>query len=480
MTIPTGVPAGVRKPGFFGKFNTALAQGALPSGTKKVLLAGIRTTGSGSADPNKPYQITDSKMGETLFGAGSNIDQMIKAAMATYPYLDLWAAGVGESAGVKASESIVFANNVQAASATHQIWIAGRYYTITLAKNATPTNAGDALVAAITADVDAPVTAVNNVGTVTITAKHKGIYGNDIRLRVLTGDTGAGFQTVTATHDHLSNGTLSPSYATLITAIAPNKYDLIAVDDNAQASIEAWETHCNNNANEMEQRGQQAVFGGIEVDPHFTFSTFTTLAGLINAERVQIVFASTTEVMPLEIAAAMVARRASEDDPAMPLNGLVLGAVTVPPNGDMGLTRTEIEACLAAGVTPLEVVGTEMQIVRSITTYVKDAGSEPDTSLLDTTTITTLDYTRDACRVRVKARFRRAKLTARAPAAVRSVILGVLKELEGLDILKDIDAHAEDLAVEPNALDATRLDCAIPTPVVPGLHVVAARFDLYL
>ena len=172
---------------------------------------------------------------------------------------------------------------------------------------------------------------------------------------------------------------------------------------------------------------------------------------------------------------------ASEEDPARPLNTLALAGVDVPAVADR-LMRTEQETLLHNGVTPLEVGpdGTSVQIVRAISTYTVSAAGVQDVSLLDITTIRTLDYVRKAVRERVTLRFPREKLSSRTPAKVRSEILDVLHKLEELEIVEEVEANKDGVICERDSQDANRLDAKIPTDVVNGLHGVAGRIDLLL
>ena len=171
---------------------------------------------------------------------------------------------------------------------------------------------------------------------------------------------------------------------------------------------------------------------------------------------------------------------ASEEDPARPLNTLVLSGITVPPIASR-LGRVEQETCLANGITPLEVAaGDVVQIVRAISTYTKSAAGATDVSLLDITTIRTLYYVRQACRDRIRLRFPRSKLSNKTPAAVRGELLDVLKKCEELEILEAVDDNADGLVVERSLQDVNRLNASIPADVVNGLHVFAGRIDLLL
>ena len=94
------------------------------------------------------------------------------------------------------------------------------------------------------------------------------------------------------------------------------------------------------------------------------------------------------------------------------------------------------------GLTPFEIgPGDTVQIVRAISTYTKNAEGVDDVSLLDITTIRTLDYVRKACRERISLRFPRDKLSSRTPPKVQSELLDVLIKLEELEIIEEVEAN---------------------------------------
>jgi phage tail sheath gpL-like len=206
----------------------------------------------------------------------------------------------------------------------------------------------------------------------------------------------------------------------------------------------------------------------------------TTLCPLINAGRITGLLLPTAYENSYEVAGAYAAVIASEEDPARPLNGLPLTGILANPLANR-LSRTEQENMLNNGATPSEIgPGEKVQIVRAITTYVLDAQSVPDISLLDLTTIRTLDYVRKAVRERIALRFPREKLSERTAPKVRSEILDVLYKLEGLEIVENVTANLAGVIVERDLQDPNRLDAKIPADVVNGLHVFAGRIDLLL
>ena len=263
--------------------------------------------------------------------------------------------------------------------------------------------------------------------------------------------------------------------AEALTAVFAADYTICCVPWAVQAPLAALREHLDNVGGPMEQRGAIGVYASTG-----TLSAATTLAGQLNSGRITGALLPGSTTPPEQIAAAYAAVLASEEDPARPLNTLVLTGVTVPPVASR-LGRTEQEVCLKNGVTPLEAgPGDVVQIVRAISTYTVNAEGTADVSLLDITTIRTLDYVRKAIRERISLRFPREKLSTRTPPKVRSEILDVLRGLENLEIVEEVDANADGVVVERDLQDANRLDAKIPTDVVNGLHVFAGRIDLLL
>ncbi len=94
----------------------------------------------------------------------------------------MWFVPVPEPAGAAAASGDIIFTGTATKAGTVYFSIGGDLYPIPVTKNQTPTQIGDTLEAAITANLNSSVTAVNALGTVTITAKNKGANGNDIKI----------------------------------------------------------------------------------------------------------------------------------------------------------------------------------------------------------------------------------------------------------------------------------------------------------
>jgi phage tail sheath gpL-like len=273
----------------------------------------------------------------------------------------------------------------------------------------------------------------------------------------------------------MAGGLVDPDIAIALASVAALDYNIVVSSLNDVDSLTKLRTHLDFISGPMEQRPAIGIAATIN-----SLATAQTLATAINSGRICLANLPDVQEAQYELAAAFGAVFASEEDPARPLNTLPLLGVPVPPLASR-LTRTQQESALYGGVTPLEVgPGNVVQIVRAISTYMLDPQGIQDPSLLDMTTIRTLDYVRKACRDRIALRFPREKLSERTAPKVRSELLDVLYKLEELEIVELVDANKDGLIVERDLQDVNRLNAKIPTNVVNGLHVFAGRIDLIL
>ncbi len=462
------IPSSIRKPGKYFEFNTKLAVRTLPGNLQRTLIVGQRLT-AGTVAAGVVTNVFSDAEAATFFGNGSQLHLMCRAAIKANPYLALEAIAMDDAgAGVAATGTVTLTGPATKAGVL-TVKVAGKLVEIAITNADTATVIAAALAAQIAKQPDLPVTAAASIGVVTLTAKNKGVQGNNIKIEAVT--TAAG---TTAVVVAMASGATDPTVATALAAVFAAGHNIIITAWNDATNLTALRTHLDSVSGPLEQRGAIGVYAHTG-----TLAASTTLAGTINAGRISAPNFKVPE-QPCELAAAYGAVVASEEDPARPLNLLPLTGITAPVLADR-LSRTEQENALNNGVTPLEVgPGEKVQIVRAITTYTLDAQSIPDISQLDLTTIRTLDYVRKACRERISLRFPREKLSERTAPKVRDQLLDVLYKLEELEIVEQVDANKDGLIVERDSQDPNRLNAKIPTDVVNGLHVFAGRIDLLL
>lgn len=476
------IPSSLRKPGKYFEFNTTNAVRTLAANGQRMLIVAQKAEDSDA--PLAPVQIYDDATAGALFGYGSQAHRMARAAIRANAYLDLSVLPVPpDPAGLAATGKLELTGTATGAGVV-ELGMADSSVAVAAASQETAQSVLEALAAAVNAEDSLPLSAAvvspedpDGEGEqpapppyLALTARDKGTAGNAIALSVTCTAPG-----LTATAGSMSGGQQDPDIAEALAAVFGADYTLYCLPWAAQEQLAALREHLDAVSGPLEQRRATAWLGSTA-----TLSACTTLAGQINSERISLACLPGSSTPADCLSAAYCAVAAGEEDPARPLNTLALTGIAAPPD-TARLSRTEQEAALKNGVTPLEVgPGEVVQIVRAISTYTRNAAGVADISLLDMTTIRTMDYVAKAVRERVELRFPREKLSARTPPKVRSEVLDVLRQLEQLEIVEEVEANAAGVLCERDLQDPNRLNVRIPTDVVNGLHVFAGVIDLLL
>jgi phage tail sheath gpL-like len=463
------IPASIRKPGKYFEFNTALAVRTLPGNLQRTLIVGQRTA-AGTVLANTPVDVFSDVDAATYFGRGSIAHLMVRSALQANPYLALQVITLDDAGAGLAATSTVTVAGTAASSGVLTVAVGDQQVQIAVTAADVATAIAANLQAQFAKQPDLPVTAAVALGVVTLTAKNKGTLGNGLKIAATLTATGSTVATVAP-----SGGAADPTLQTALTTVYAAGHNIIVSAWNDTTNLVALRTHLDSVSGPLEQRGAIGIYANVG-----TLSVATTLAASINSGRISAVLVPAAYENVFEVAAAYAAVVASEEDPARPLNTLGLTGIATPPMVNQ-LSRTEQENALYNGVTPTEVgPGGMVRIVRAITTYTLDPNGISDISLLDLTTIRTLDYVRKAARERISLRFPREKLSERTAPKVRSELLDVLYKLEELEIVEHVADNLPGLLVERDLQDPNRLDAKIPCDVVNGLHVFAGRIDLLL
>ena len=463
------IPASIRKPGKYAEFNLKLAVRTLPGNLQKTLIIGNRLA-AGTVPAGTIVDVFSDAEAATYFGHGSIAHRMVKSALKTNRYLALQVLPVDDAgAGIAATCTLTItgpATGVGVLTAN----IGDDLVQIAVASGDAATAMAASLKAQFDALPDLPLSAGVAAGVLTLTAKNKGTLGNGIKVSASVTAPGVG-----AVATAMTNGATDPTLTAALAIAFTAGHNVLASPWTDSTSLAALRNHLDNAGDGIEKRGAVAAVGFTG-----TLSAATTAMIGCNPQRITGALVPNTTTPAYEVAASYAALIAFEEDPAMPLNTLVLSSVSAPPLANW-LGRNEQENCLYNGITPTEVgPGNVVQIVRAVTGYIVNATGTPDISLLDLTTIRTLDYTRKAIVERESLRFPRSKKSKRVKAQMREEILDVLYKLEELEILENVADNEPGVLVEDDLQDPNRLDARIPADVVNGLHVVANRIDLLL
>src|SRR5215831_18340188 len=158
------------------------SKAGLPINLEATLLVGTKTA-SGTAPADIPVPVGNQAYADQAFGRGSELANMFRAFFANNFSQYVLGLPVAEPAAGTAASGTITVNNAPTQAGTFQLYVAGVNVPVGVAGNETVTTMAAAIVAAITANPDLPVTATNTAGVVTVTAKWKGTTGNNIDLR---------------------------------------------------------------------------------------------------------------------------------------------------------------------------------------------------------------------------------------------------------------------------------------------------------
>jgi phage tail sheath gpL-like len=481
------IPATIRVPGVYSEIDNSQAVSGPQLIPYRRLLIGQKLS-AGTATANQLVRVTSIPEGKTLAGAGSQLAGMIEAALTQDAFTELWILPVADNgAGVQATGSIAITGSATA-SGTLNLLIAGREVEVAVTSGDSATAIGDAIEAAITADTDLPVTAVNTTGTVAITARHKGECGNEITLMVNFYDgeeTPAG---VGVAITDMASGATNPDLSTAIAAIGDEWFHIWAIGWTDTATLTDIETELADRFGPLRELEGHAFAAAND-----TLSNLGTLGNARNSPHLTIVESADNPMPAYEKAAetASIAAYYAQIDPARPIQNLPYRWCIAPKMANR-FTMAERNILLYDGIATTKVdAGGTMQVERLITTYKENSAGASDTSYLDVETLLTLMFIRHDWRDYVKRKYPRHKLASDGtrygpgqaivtPSLMKAEYVSKAREWEEIGLVENIDAMKENLVSERNASDPNRLDMLLPPDLVNALRVVANKIAFRL
>lgn len=260
--------------------------------------------------------------------------------------------------------------------------------------------------------------------------------------------------------------------------IAPLGHTIIALATPPALGAEtmAWIEHLDFVSNAIEQRPAILVVAFANIEDA---EAFADQAVVKTSYRVVVACYHGADGQEPEIAGALAAALADSPDPAVPFNGVNLGGVTAVAD-QYKLTFERVERALNKGVCMIQTgADGKPEIVRAVSTYRMnpDSGLDDDV-MLDINGALTIDYTRKVMRQAV-SKERRRKNTAASRRNLRSIFIAEALKLEKAEILENVTATADQLVVNQDGVDKSRVNAEIPAHWVRGMHVIATTLNVY-
>lgn len=489
MTVPfNNIPQNLRVPLFYAEMDNSQANGS-GSGIRRALGIGQKLA-AGTALVNVPYIVSSLAQAIALFGRGSMLARMVAQYRANDNFGELWCIAVADAGAGVAATGTVTAVGTATASGTIALYVAGQRVLVPVLLGDTATVVATSIVTAITAAGDLPVTGAAAAAVVTLTCKWKGLTGNDITLvDSFAGSAGgealpAGI-TLTYSAATLTGGTTNPVLTPVIAAMGDDEYDFIFHPYTDSTSLDAFAAELNDTTGRWSWSRQ--IYGHAYSALRGTLGTLVTAGNLRNDQHHSIAAIDADCPNPAyEYAAAYAARNAVfiNADPARPTQTGVLTGMLVPRAGKKFLF-TERQSLLNAGIATSYVTTGVLRVERAITTYQKNAFSQPDTSYLDSEVLHLSAYVLRRLKSIITSKYPRHKLANDGtryaagsaivtPSVIRGELIAEYKKMEYDGYVENAALFAANLIVERPASDPNRLDVLFTPDYINQLRVFAA------
>jgi len=483
MAVPAQIPVTQKTPGTYTTV-TLGTRGVAGQAVPKCLFLGCKSA-AGAAANASITQVEDGTHADTLFGPGSSLARMCRAAIEEARGTQIYGGVIADAGGTAAQATITFAAGPSTADCTYELTINGWTVTCSIPSGTAAAAAGPLLNAAIQAHDNydqMPITSAGPAAVVTLTTKEANVDTTEMVTNIWHDDSNLSVLTAT-----LNTGATAGVGALDITAVLANavteRYNYIACRCQDATNGGRLEAHLDTYASAVNAKNGQGVIGCMD-----TPGNQITLAQAINAHRVQVIGCELFQTAHYENISRWVAHRQYEEsaEPGTAYKYYPLQNVMAPHLTSDYMTPTEIEAALNAGVTPLVVEG-ETQVPRSITSRSQTAGGAPDYTVLDTANVTVPDY----CAFDIKGDFavRYVRKTGVAfkvmadpadgnipqytatPNIVEDDLEGKMWEWYELGLIVHPKSPTDYIAQIAASYAAHRINAQVPVPVAPGLMI---------
>ena len=257
----------------------------------------------------------------------------------------------------------------------------------------------------------------------------------------------------------------SADYETAFAALAAQEDIAVVLCDSTDETVQQKLKESVQTAS-ADRRERLAVVAGAAGESE---SELVERAEALNCERVVLVApgaaAQDGEALSgLAVAAAVAGAIAGESDPAVPLGGAeLLGLYGLAERYD----ENALDLLILGGVTPVESTAGSVSGVRGVTPRTTPGGAA-DASWRDLATIRVVDDVIPSLRAALRAKFRRAKNTARSRSAIRAQ---VVLELEN-KLAREIITGYDDVSVTADPEEPTRCLVDFAFTVAHGLNQI--------
>ena len=478
------IPAALRVP--FIYFENSAGQAPYQSNQRLLLVGQLTATGSATAD--QPIIVSGGE--DALFGAGSMMSIMYKAARIAAPFQEIWCGPVADAAGSTAATATITVTSVPTSSVSMVYYIDGIRIPVTVTSSMTVAQIAAAIVSAINTNlVVLSVIAASVLGVVTLTARNTGTVYNTLRIdtkMLLDDSTAAGtYSTIV----QFSGGVGDPVLTNLITNLASEPYEWIGTPYSDTANMLVLTAL-------MDARwgAYSQIRGHVVTARSGTLGTLTTYGATQNSSHTTVLalrnYNSSVASVVGALSAVVAAHLQDAPELSRPLQYLSLPGILGPKLISDKWSITERNSLYYTGLSACNVArdGT-VQLDRVTTTYQTNATGQLDQTYLDINTMAQLMYGLAYLGQKLASTWGRSALLDSNsaaipgfadPVAIADTIIHGYRELEALGVFENSAMFTQLLVVERDAVDPNRINALLPLDHVNQLRVLAAAAVSYL
>lgn len=485
------IPNNIKVPLFYAEVDSSAANTIQDSGASLIIAYPLADS---TIERNKLIIMPTADHAKKLAGRGSQLSRMVEAYRNIDNFGELFVIAVDEpTAGSNASGTIQISGTAEE-TGTLSLYIGNSKIQSRVTVTDTAEAIANGLNNTINANPDLPVMASVSNSTITLTAKHKGLSGNDIPLCFNYYGTIGGEETPDGLNiviTQMNGGTGTPDLTPVIAAMGDKLLDFIAFPFNDLSSLATFNHEMDDTKGRWSYVRQ--LYGHVYTAKKGDLSELVEFGDKLNYQHITVAgYEKTIQTSIDELIAMRTARNAIfiRNDPARPTQtGLLNGAL--PASDSNQFTLTEQQSLLSHGIATAYVSRGNLLIQRDITTYQRNSYGIADNSYLDSETLHTLAYVLRKLRSVITSKYPRHKLANDGtrfgagqaiitPAVAKAEINATYRQLELLGLVENFDLFKKNLIVERNINDPNRLDVLFPPDLVNQLRVFAvlAQFRL--
>lgn len=477
------IPNDVRVPLFYAEVDNSQAGGGAFA-KRRLIVAQMNDDATGAAGVLSIASRQSDVV--AIAGDGSMLAAMYSIFRRGDPLGEIWVLPIKLAAGTASTGKLTVTGTATEAGLL-SAYIAGRRVRVTVANGMTAAAAATALANAINAAVNMPAKAAAAAGEVTLTAKWKGLTGNDIRLEMNRAGLANGERTpaglavaVTA----MAGGVGSPDMDDVLAAVGDEEFEFVCQPYTDTASLDAFKDWMNDISGRWSWSSQ--IYGHVYTAMRGTLGALVAAGVVRNDQHMTIEGFEANVAAPVwEHAAAFTARTAVfiSADVARPTQTGELVGIDAAPAGERFILQ-ERQALLSNGIATTTAPDGTVRIERGITTYQRNAYGQPDDSYLDSETMHTTAEVLRRLKSVITGKYGRHKLADDGtrfgegqaivtPSTLRAELIAEYKSMERDGLVENTELFAQYLVVERASNSPNRVNVLFPPDYVNQLRVFA-------